>query len=455
LEEVGAEIEAVDGEPGSPGDAERTRDATRRLGADWLVLDGYHLSREFEQRARSSEGVRLLVVDDGYAEYSRADLILNQNLHASPELYPSTGPQTRLLLGPRFALLRREFWGWQGRTRSVPEVGRRILVTLGGSDPENVTLKVIRALDRVRVSGIEAVAVLGAANPHRDAVTAAVQRSAMPVELRVDVTDMAELIAWADVAVAAGGTATWERAVLGLPSLVLILAENQRRLAEASEEAGVGRNLGVGAVLDEAAIARTLLELVHDHEARASMARRGPELVDGQGARRVCRLLGDALFTLRPACAGDCRQVWEWANEPQTRAVSFTPDPIPWEQHQHWFAARVSDPGCAFFVALDGAGQKPIGQVRFERDGDEAVISVSLDGPCRGRGYGPVVIRRASWEVFRRWPVGHILAWVRAENEPSRRAFLKAGFRLEGTAAVRGVLAQRLMLRRDEVWLAS
>lgn len=451
--EIGAEIEPVEQAPGSGDDAERTLESARRHGSARVVLDGYHFDGDFQQRVRG-EGVRVLAVDDyGHAGRYTADLVLNQNQHARPDLYRDRAAHTELLLGPRYALLRREFWD-APVARSVPDVGRRVLVTLGGSDPDNVTLRVVRALAHVRVPDLQAVVVIGAANHHRDTIESAA-RSRCNVEVRCDVADMAALMARADVAVAAGGTSTWERARIGLPSLVVVLADNQRPLAEASEAAGIGRNLGDAASLDEAGLAVALERLLRDAEARAAMARRGPELVDGQGARRVCRALEAPRVTLRPAGRDDIGRLWEWANEPGTRAASFSPEPIARERHERWFPIKLTDPHCALFIAELESESNPLGQVRFEREGDEAVVSIALDARFRGRGHGPAVIRLGSAEAFRLWPVRRIVALIRADNPASRQAFRKAGFADDGTTEVRGLPAHRLILRREEACPAS
>jgi RimJ/RimL family protein N-acetyltransferase len=259
-------------------------------------------------------------------------------------------------------------------------------------------------------------------------------------------------MAWADVAVAAGGTTTWERALLGLPSLVVVLAENQKDLAAASERVGIGWNLGPHQGLSASTLAGALRRLLADAPARAAMARRGPELVDGRGAARVvARLLTDAeaeAIRLRPVRPEDCRLIWEWANEPATRAASFSDEPIPWEQHQGWFAAKLDDTGCLFFIALDAAGE-PVGQVRLDIDGDVAVISIGLASGCHGLGYGPEVIRRAVRELLASRPVERIDAFIRAENTASYRAFLKAGFADEEATAVRGHSARRLAFHKE------
>ena len=379
----GMRLEKVAADPGTEDDAGQTSELARRLGAEWVVLDGYHFPGRFQQALTQAE-CRVLVIDDyGHAEHYWADWVLNQNLHAEESLYRRREPRTHLLLGTRFALLRREFWSWHGRERVIPEVARKVLVTLGGSDPDNVTAKVIRALQKINLEGFEAVVVAGTSNPHWPQLEAAVAGSEAAIHVRSFVADMPELMAWADVAVAAGGTTSWERACMGLPSLVVILADNQRELAEASAQVGIGWNLGPHQRLTVAAIAEALERLMKDAAARANMARRGPELVDGQGAARVVRTLCDTEIWLRPAGAEDCRLIWEWANEPTVRSASFSTEAIPWERHQQWFAAKLNDPGCAFFIGVNESGV-PIGQLRCDMSDRTAVISISLD-PARPR----------------------------------------------------------------------
>jgi UDP-2,4-diacetamido-2,4,6-trideoxy-beta-L-altropyranose hydrolase len=447
----GARVELLSAVPGSDEDAGETWATARRLGAGWVVLDGYHFSGAFQRQVRRG-GLRVLAIDDyGHAGHYTADLVLNQNLHATEDLYEGREPYTRLLLGTRFALLRREFLDWHGGGREVPEVARKVLVTLGGSDPDGVTLKVVEALGQVGLPGLEAVVVVGAANPRRVEVEALVRRMAADIRIRSNITDMPELMAWADVAVAAGGTTTWERAMLGLPSLVIVLADNQRELAEASAQGGIGWDLGPHEALSVPTLADASRRLLLDARTRAEMARRGPEYVDGLGADRVVTRLCAGPLRLRPVQPEDCRWIWEWANEPATRAASFSAEPIAWEQHERWFAAKLNDPRCAFFVALDVEG-RPVGQVRFDVDGADAVISVSLTDRFHGRGYGPEVIRLGVRELFGSRPVERVNAYIRAENMRSCRAFLKASFTDQGTTAVRGHPARRMVLHRERAW---
>jgi UDP-2,4-diacetamido-2,4,6-trideoxy-beta-L-altropyranose hydrolase len=303
LASEGVEIQTLTAEPGSADDTRQTNELALR--AAWVVLDGYHFSGAY-QRALKEAGRRLLVVDDnGHAGHCGSELVLNQNLHADEKLYRDREPGTQLLLGPRHALLRREFRQWRGWSRPIPEHARKVLVTLGGSDPDNVTGKVLLALREVHTPGLETVVVAGAANPHRAHLERAARSEGIRVRLYGDVSDMPGLMAWADVAVAAGGGTSWERALMKLPSLVVVLADNQREVAASLATAGVGWNLGEPDSLSPAGIAAALQRLLEAHKDRAGMARRGAALVDGWGAARVCDRLVDSVLRLRPARADD------------------------------------------------------------------------------------------------------------------------------------------------------
>ncbi|HVS39009.1 MAG TPA: UDP-2,4-diacetamido-2,4,6-trideoxy-beta-L-altropyranose hydrolase, partial [Gemmataceae bacterium] len=230
LEQEGIQVLPLAAEPGSDADACETYETAHRLAAGWVVLDGYHFSAAFQAQVRRN-GVRVLAVDDyGHTDHYAADLVLNQNLHAREELYHNREQYTRLLLGTRFALLRREFRKWRGWKREAPDVARKVLVTLGGSDPDNVTLHAIEALQALDWPGLEAVIVVGANNPHMEELESAVAGGESRIRLCANIADMADRMAWADVAIAAGGTTTWERALMALPSLVMILADNQREV---------------------------------------------------------------------------------------------------------------------------------------------------------------------------------------------------------------------------------
>jgi|688.fasta_scaffold230594_2 UDP-2,4-diacetamido-2,4,6-trideoxy-beta-L-altropyranose hydrolase len=287
LKSEGMKVVHLAAEPGSLADAQETAALAHQFEANWVVVDGYQFGSEYQQTIKNS-GLNLLFIDDyGHAEHYYADVVLNQNISAEEEWYQHREPYTQLLLGTRYTLLRREFWQWQGWQRTVPPVAKKVLVTLGGADPDNVTLKVIQSLQIVEVEELEAVVVVGGSNPHYENLKMAVQDSRYPIQVQQNVTNMPELMAWADMAISAGGSTCWELAFMGLPSILLILADNQRAIAQKLATLNLAVNLGWHQDVTIEEIGLALRESIGDRPKRETMSKRERELVDGNGARRV------------------------------------------------------------------------------------------------------------------------------------------------------------------------
>lgn len=443
LKAEGMEIVQLSAPPGSCDDATQLVELAQRTGATWVVLDGYHFGSDYQQRIKHA-GLRLLCIDDyGHAGHYASDVVLNPNLSATEAWYARRAPATRLLLGNRYALLRREFAKWHGWTRSIPEVGRNVLVTLGGYDPNRVMPKVMDALQHVHVEGLEAV-VVASDRVDDGNLQGAMGSSRCAIRLERGSMNMADHMSWADAAVSAGGSTCWELAFMGLSSVMLVLAENQRPIAEGLADAGLAVNLGWHERCSAHQIARGLQQLLSTVETRAAMARRGRALIDGEGADRVVMVLTGQRLRLRQVRAEAARLLWEWANDPAVRTTSFSPDPIPWEDHVRWLAAKLRDPNrCRLFLALNDH-DAPVGQVRFDvSDGLEARIDVSVEASQRGAGYGSALINMGVAAVAGLGGVQRISALIKPGNQRSIRAFEKAKFRVCGSAMVNGIRALR------------
>jgi UDP-2,4-diacetamido-2,4,6-trideoxy-beta-L-altropyranose hydrolase len=133
--------------------------------------------------------------------------------------------------------------------------------------------------------------------------------------------------------------------------------------------------------------------------------------------------------TIRLASSGDARRVWQWRNDPETRAASFDARPVPYVDHETWFAVRLSDPATRFYIIVQPE-ESLVGYVRFALEGDNAVISIALDASVRGQGIGTAAIIAGCERVLEEPTVNRVTASVKADNEPSMRAFTKAGFGL-------------------------
>lgn len=255
-----------------------------------VVLDGHHFG-EAVQRAVKGRGHGLLVLDDmAHLRRYWADVVVNQNAHAF-QLEYSSSPTTKLLLGTAYVLLRREFRAISHNGKSQPEAARHFLVTMGGTDPENLTLRAVKATQRLDLPDLEVVVVVGPQSPHRPELEDAVAETGGEIELVEDVRSMAELMSWADLALCSGGTTVWELAYMGVPTLVIPMSPIEEFLAGGLRKARLFDVLDNPGALTAARLAKRIRSRMEDRGWRERMADRGRELVDGRGVHRVMREL--------------------------------------------------------------------------------------------------------------------------------------------------------------------
>lgn len=254
----------------------------------WFVLDGYQFEAEYQRRLRDA-GWRILTIDDQtHLDHYWSDALLNQNIGAERLPYRCEVP-TRLLLGPSYALLRREFRAWRGWHREIPALARRLLVTFGGSDPQRLALRAVEALCSVAIDGLETVIVAGA----ECQVFPELQRVSQEagIGLLTNITDMPSQIARADIVLSAAGSTCWELAFLGAPAVLIVTADNQREIGAGLAERGCALNLGWHVDVTAAEIASAIRDLAFNRSGRAALSAASSALIDGRGAERVVAAL--------------------------------------------------------------------------------------------------------------------------------------------------------------------
>ncbi len=264
---------------------------------DWLVVDHYALDARWESRLRTHVG-SIMVIDDLANRSHQCDLILDQNYYEEPSArYYGLVPANCLrLLGPRYALLRPEFEA--ARVRRLRRSGeiRRVLIFFGGVDRTNETAKAIEAVMFASEQGVAIDVVIGASNEHSDDLEA--MTALLPTgRLFRQVDNMAEMMSNADLAIGAGGTTTWERAYLGLPSITIVIADNQTESTRALDDIGAVWNLGSAAHVTVEDIRRAVrFALMNPHSVKLSGQR--SRLIFGSdeyyGVKQVVRTIMEA-----------------------------------------------------------------------------------------------------------------------------------------------------------------
>jgi UDP-2,4-diacetamido-2,4,6-trideoxy-beta-L-altropyranose hydrolase len=299
LERSGLSVQCVEGGPSEESAALRTRFPN---GCALLVVDSYALDDRFETACRSWAG-SILAIDDLNDRRHDCDVLLNQNLGWTADDYAALAPAaSRLLIGPRYALLRPQFAASRPAALAARRDGitlRRILIAMGNFDPDNATETVLRGIDESGLA-VEADVVLGGSAPHLTAVRARIAAMKMTARLHLSVDDMAGLMTAADLSIGAAGTTSWERCALGLPALLVVLADNQRRIADALVEAGAADSLGWHERLSPEAVAGALRSLAGAPARLGRMSGCAAAVCDAGGAARVAAAATD--MTISPRC---------------------------------------------------------------------------------------------------------------------------------------------------------
>ncbi|MGE0700348.1 MAG: UDP-2,4-diacetamido-2,4,6-trideoxy-beta-L-altropyranose hydrolase [Hyphomicrobiaceae bacterium] len=274
-------------------DIRATVTAVAETGAEMLIVDHYGLDAELERALRAH--VRgIVVLDDLYDKPHDCDVLIDQNIGHRPEYFDGLVPSAAVrLVGADFAPLRQEFAERREAAlarRANVEEPRTLLVAVGGSDSLDVTSRVLDALDPASKLGLEWVdtahIVLAGMAPHLPSVRARA-RSLPMVRLHVDSREMPDLMVQSDLAIGGSGVTAIERCVLGLPTLIVIMAENQEGSARRLERLGASRTLGHGATLTAEAIAAELVALHVDRSAFRAMIEAASVLCDGLGLERI------------------------------------------------------------------------------------------------------------------------------------------------------------------------
>ncbi len=409
-------------------DAQATKQALSDRTWDWLVVDHYALDARWESALRSSVG-QIMAIDDIADRHHDCDVLLDQNLYTNmQERYEGKVPtHCHLLLGPRYALLRDEFREARKRARQRSGRIKRILVFFGGMDAANYTGRAIEALAGLEIKALQVDVIIGMQHPCREQIEALCESHGY--HCHVQTKHMAELMTNADLAIGAGGSAMWERCCLGLPALSICVADNQRKqIADAAEQGliyALASDDSLASVLQ-----RHTKSLLENASLLKLISRTAMQEVDGLGVNRVASALGASSIEIRMANESDSPKLFEWRNHQSIREASKNSAPIAWGNHQSWFAGVQIDKNRMLLIGR--LKNQPIGVVRFDKEGETALVSIYLvpDGGFKGQGCN-LLLRAEEWLQAHCADIKWIRADVLGANTASQRLLASADYRLE------------------------
>lgn len=410
--------------------------ARQGLHFDALVVDSYAIGAVEERACRS--WARIVVALDDLADRPHdCDLLLDQNFGRNSADYTHlVPPRCTVLAGTQYALLRPEFA--VARTaallrRDSAGTARRVLVSLGLTDVGGIAGRLVPPLLQA-LPDIAFDVVVGSTAPSLSTLRAIAAREPR-LALHADAPDICDLMAAADLAVGAGGSTAWERCCLGLPTVTVLIAENQRSATAALEAAGATVSVDALAGDPCAAVAKHCATMAASGEWRIRMTQRASAICDGEGASRVAAALrarahnAGARLRLRPARADDAGALHDWRNDPVSVAMSITGRTVTWDDHFAWFERTLRNPSRC--IVIGEVGTERVGMCRFDRepDGAVAVVSIALAPGARGRRLSAPLLESAIAVVRATWPdLRRLIAHIHRDNCASLALFRGAGF---------------------------
>jgi UDP-2,4-diacetamido-2,4,6-trideoxy-beta-L-altropyranose hydrolase len=402
-------------------------------GCDLLVVDHYELDARFEHACRSWAKT-ILVIDDLADRPHDCDILLDQTPGRPASDYTSLVPgNCTILAGSQFALLDPRFRQAREQLGAPADQIRRVLVSFGGTDPAGATVRALEALGVAKLRAAVDV-VLGTDNDNMGRIRQLAAELDPPAMVHVSVDDMAGLIASADMAIGAGGVSALERCCLGMPSIIITIADNQHKLAAELALAHAAENLGPLAGLSVRDIADAVVRAASDPAWRREMRAAALAIADGLGVARVRAACSPTLLAkdgrpvqLRLATMDDAGLMLKWQSAPGIRAHSRNPEAPETAEHARWMQNKLADPCCIFHVILHGG--RPVGVLRLDRQADGAYeISILVAAEAQDKNIGGAALDLAK----RLLPDAVIRAVIHADNAASIRMFERAGYRRAG-----------------------
>tara|TARA_B100000945_G_C20402785_1_gene608280 strand:- start:300 stop:1349 length:1050 start_codon:yes stop_codon:yes gene_type:complete len=272
-------------------DAEETVMALQGKNPEWLVVDHYGIDKSWELYMRPHVG-NIMVIDDLVNRKHDCNLLLDQNYSlGNKKRYQDLVPKfCKILLGPKFSLLRPEFWQARKLLKPKKREVKKVFVFFGGTDPNNISSLALEALSTPLLSHLKVDLAIGINNPHRKKIEFQVS-SRKRTRLHVQIENISELMACSDLALGAGGSTTWERMCVGLPSIVFALADNQLPASKALYRDGFIRYIDGRGEISVKQLQNIILDYINHPQERFQHSIKGMQLVDGQGVKQVKEIM--------------------------------------------------------------------------------------------------------------------------------------------------------------------
>lgn len=408
-------------------DAQQTIAALQLFTVDtpnWLIVDHYTLDKDWEHQFRPYFQ-KIMIIDDLADRQHECDLLLDQTFGRDEGDYQSLVPEyCSILTGSYYALLRPEFDQWRKyslQRRQQPQL-KHLLITLGGFDKDNVTGEVLAALKGSNLpKDCQITVVMGKHAPWLEEVKAQTQLLPWTIRVKVNVENMAELMANSDLCIGAAGSTTWERCCLGLPTIMLVLAENQQKIADRLKEKST-----VYIAHDRKSISTVVNQILKNNLSELSSKTKESSLIcDGAGVTKTKNHLCGGLF-IRRMNYNDLTLVRQWRNHPSVRFCMFNQNEINQEEHEKWFLEKSNQKNQYLLIFENKT--TPHGFISFNVKHDLEADWGFYKAPDSAKGTGELLGQLVLDYAFKKIGLGKINAQVIQYNQVSLLFHKKLGF---------------------------
>ena len=412
--------------------------------ADLLIVDHYNLDGVFEAGFIDAVACRLVIDDLADRPHDCEILVDSAPGRVVVDYRGLTNPRCQFLLGNKYSILRPEFAA--SRRRSIArhrQTINQILVVPGATDASQIAIPILRALSKIRSDrhSFAVTVILSSVSESCAAVREFLAKEPKNWKLLVDRNDVAKILSRTDLAIGTMGSASWERACLGVPSIAIVAADNQLTNSRDFEASGGAIAIAIDDDI-QARVAELVGEVLRAPKCLNEMSASVAKLCDGKGSGRIADVVeaficdrkvrkeeSDTLsLTLRPVREEDCECLFRWQCAPETRRYARNSTMPTWSEHCRWFEQKLRDEDGLFMLVE--TEDMPVGVVRldpFKGDGAQEV-SISLAPEKYGKGIALAALKMLSAHM----PNVELMAYVKPENTRSINLFLRAGFRACG-----------------------
>lgn len=418
-------------------DASKTIEVIKKLAfIDLMIVDSYAIDFTWHNLVQPYYN-SLMVIDDLANRQHLCDILLDQTYHCEQVSYlPLVPKKCKFLLGEEFILLRGEFRKLRLETikkrKSPPPSSIKLLITMGGTDPDNLNGIALNAVHKLKIKypKLSVIIVLSANAPHLLTIQKLIASFSW-ISLKIDVNNIAELMKDAHLAIGESGSTSWERCCLGLPTLTIISADNQKKMDTVLACLGATKSLGLHTTLTDNDIVLAADSILSTPKIYNNMVKKSLLVCDGKGAIKASKRLDSIVpqIEYRIAKMEDCELTYRWQSNAQLRKYFIQPKTPSWQEHVQWYNACLLDPNRILYLLHDNQ-KNSVGLLRLDQlteNGhvtDEYEISIIISPEHQGKGIASRALKKL--RLLRRNAC--YIATINNKNTHSINAFLKAGF---------------------------